>query len=122
MKKYLLFAIVIVLLSLSFLYFRGNFSSSGNGSEGKMTLYVGATCPHCKNVEEWLKNNQSIEEKAGLVIKEVYYNPNNNKELLQRASECSIEKDKVFVPFLYDQGKCLVGDQPIIDYLGSKFK
>jgi len=87
-----------------------------------MTLYVGATCPHCKNVEEWLKNNQSIEEKAGLVIKEVYYNPNNNKELLQRASECSIEKDKVFVPFLYDQGKCLVGDQPIIDYLGSKFK
>jgi len=91
--------------------------------ENKVILFVGATCPHCRKVETWLKENPVIKEKTGLVVKEVYYDELNAQELQVKAVECGKnERGGIGVPFLYDHGKCVIGDQPIIDYLGEKYQ
>lgn len=97
------------------------------GEEGQLqqsaVLFVGATCPHCRKVEEWLKENKIVKEKAGIIIKEVYYHQDNARELKLKAEECRLENGQgIGVPFLYHQGKCIIGDQPIIDYLREKYK
>ncbi len=86
-------------------------------------LYYGDTCPHCQKVADWLEKNPKIKEKSALIEKEVYNNKTNAQELGMRAKECQIkESEGIGVPFLYDKGKCVMGDQPIIDYLSSKYQ
>lgn len=98
-------------------------SSSSNNSKGAVILYYGITCPHCEIVKEWLDNKPGIKKKSRLEMKEVYQNKNNSRELVEKAAECQIdERDGIGVPFLYDNGECIVGDQPIIDYLKEKYQ
>lgn len=81
--------------------------------------FWGEGCSHCTNVEKFLeswegKNKIKIEEK------EVYKNSGNAALLVKRASSCNIAQDQIPVPFLFTlEGKCLVGDTPIIDYFKS---
>lgn len=128
MKKIILpVLIVFILIGGYFLVNRQkppakNPAVEGN-SDSSVILFYGETCPHCKKVEEWLAKNPKIKEKSGLVEKEVYYNQENSKELMAKAKECqSDESQGIWVPFLYDGGKCIIGDQPIIDYLSSKYQ
>ncbi len=130
MKKKIFLVLIGIALIGGVYYLRlRNLERSQSGSVTEKTqsnqsviLYVGATCPHCKEVKEWLKQNPKVEERSGLVIKEVYYNRRNARELGQRARECQIEtKRGVAVPFLYDRGQCLIGDKPIIDYLNEHY-
>lgn len=105
---------------------RQNLSQTlGNNSEkGKeVILYYGITCPHCEVVEEWLEENTGVKQKSDLIAKEVYQNRENSRELGQKAAECSIDESQgISVPFLYDNGRCIIGDQPIIDYLKEKYQ
>lgn len=96
-----------------------------NNSEGenRVILYYGATCPHCEVVEEWLEENPKIKEKSGLTAKEVYENQKNSRELAEKVRECQIEESAgIGVPFLYDNGQCIIGDQLIIDYLKENYQ
>lgn len=98
-------------------------SSSSNDNKGAAILYYGITCPHCKVVEKWLDGQPGVKEKSRLEMKEVYQNKNNSKELVEKAMECQIEKNSgMGVPFLYDNGQCVIGDQPIVDYLKGKYQ
>ena len=90
-------------------------------SEDAVVLYYGSTCSYCKVVERWLEENPAIKESSGLVTKEVYENQENSKELTEKARGCEIEGG-VGVPFLDDSGQCIVGSQPIIDYLGENYQ
>ena len=91
-------------------------------AEDLSVLFYGSTCPHCIVVEEWLAENAEIEEVAGLVMKEVYENKDNSTEMTQKAKECGVATENgIGVPFLYDNGTCLMGDQPIIDYLKETY-
>jgi len=104
----------------------GSVSSSGEtlGESGNSTtLFYGDTCPHCHVVIDWLDKNSNIKEASGVVYKEVYKNQANARMMTQRAEECEINtQNGVGVPFLYDNGQCLIGDQPIIDYLTESYK
>jgi len=86
-----------------------------------VTLFFGSTCPHCEVVEEWLEANSEVKEKSGLKAKEVYNDRDNSQELAEKAAECKISGG-IGVPFLYDHGECIVGDQPIIDHLEQKYQ
>jgi len=79
-------------------------------------FYYGNTCPHCKDVEEWMTENR-IEEKIEIVKKEVYDNRANSLELTQAAKSCGLPTDNIGVPFLYAEGKCSVGTPDITAYL-----
>lgn len=88
-------------------------------SDGSITFFYGNTCPHCADVEAWMKENK-IEEKVKLSKKEVYDNMTNSIELTKVAKGCGLSTDSIGVPFLYTEGKCLVGSPDIIDYLTKK--
>ncbi len=78
-------------------------------------LFYGEDCPHCKNVNDFLSQN-NIEEKLEITHLEVYYNQDNQNVLAQVAEKCGLEADKIGVPFLWNGEKCLIGDVDIIDY------
>ena len=82
-------------------------------------FFYGNTCPHCDDVEDWMEENK-IEEKIKITKKEVYDNQQNARELTQVAQKCGLQTDSVGVPFLYAEGKCLVGTPDIINYLSKK--
>jgi len=79
-------------------------------------LFWGDGCPHCAKVEEFLV---SWENKDKIIIdkKEVWKDRANAEVMSQRAASCKIPTAELGVPFLYaPEGKCFVGDSPIIDY------
>lgn len=126
-RKGLLVFLIILAFLAGFYYFGHNKEVKEEKIQGvqdeKSVLFVGATCPHCRKVEEWLDQNSQVKEKSGLVIKEVYYDKDNAQEMREKAQECQIDASQgLGVPFLFDQGKCIIGDQPIIDYLREKYQ
>ncbi|MEM5828428.1 MAG: hypothetical protein QW197_02940 [Candidatus Aenigmatarchaeota archaeon] len=82
-------------------------------------LFWGATCPHCKNLFQILKERPELESKLNIIKLEVYFNETNAKLLFEAAKICGLREDSVGVPFLYHNGKCILGDLPIVNYLES---
>lgn len=126
-KKIMVIFLLLAIASGTVWLVRRKQESSGNiqgevKNKNEVILYYGYTCPHCKVVEDWLKENPKIEKKAGLILKEVYKDQQNSRELGQRAEECQLGGGGVGVPFLYDKGECIIGDQPIIDYLKENYQ
>lgn len=89
-----------------------------------LVFFWGNGCPHCENVEDWLKKN-NVDNKLKINYKEVYYNKDNQTDLYNTAKQyCPeiIENGGIGVPTGFDPStkKCLQGDTPIIDFLSSK--
>ena len=82
-------------------------------------FFYGNACPLCADVEAWLKEKK-IEEKIKITKKEVYDNRRNAQELNQVAQKCGLPTDSIGVPFLFAEGKCLIGTPDIINYLSKK--
>lgn len=82
-------------------------------------LYYGDTCPHCLIVNKFLEENK-IQEKFSFEHLEVYKNKNNARLLSESAKKCGIDENQIGVPFLWSEGKCLVGDENIINFFKEK--
>ena len=84
-------------------------------------LFYGATCPHCKVVEEFISKN-NITRYLKFQNLEVYNNQDNSKNMMEKQELCKnlSEDDKGGVPFMYSGETCLVGSDPIINYLKEK--
>jgi len=81
--------------------------------------FWGNGCPHCAKVEEFL-NSWDKKDKIQIDKKEVWYDKSNASLMAQRANHCNIPSDQLGVPLLFTpDGKCLIGDQPIIEYFKS---
>jgi hypothetical protein len=77
--------------------------------------FWGDGCPHCEVVEEFFSTWEN-RDKVKIDKKEVWSSAANAKVLQERASYCGVRPSEVGVPFLFTpEGKCLSGDQPIID-------
>ncbi len=78
--------------------------------------YWGETCPHCKNVEEFL-NSWDKKDKITINKFETYKNRKNAERLTQRARSCNIPPSEIGVPLIFTpEGKCIIGDDPAINY------
>ena len=97
---FLSLAVVAVLLVLLF-------------SQPKVIFFYGNTCPHCTNVENYLKENPS---KIKFRKLEVFENRENAALMTKYAQNCGLNLDNLGVPFLYDGKNCLTGDQDIINW------
>lgn len=84
-----------------------------------LILYYGDGCPHCKIVEDYLAANPATKQ-LKIISKEVYSNPDNANELVNHATTCGLDTADIGVPFLWTGQNCLIGDQPIIDFLKDK--
>jgi glutaredoxin-related protein len=82
-------------------------------------LFWGDGCPHCKIVEDFLASwDKKDEIKVDQL--EVWNNIDNAKKMQTAADYCNIPKNELGVPMLFTpDGKCLVGDGPIIDLFKS---
>ena len=88
-------------------------------SDKTSVFFYGNTCPHCKDVEEWMENN-TIKEKMEIIKKEVYDNNANAQELSLAAQICGLDTNNIAVPFLYAENKCFIGTPDIVSYLSQK--
>lgn len=82
--------------------------------------FWGNGCPHCAVVAEFF-NSSDKDEKIKLVKYEVWYDRTNAKIMEDRFSKCDPKpQGAMAVPFMVTpDGKCLVGDQPIIELFKS---
>jgi len=96
--------------------------TNGKGQQAgqnQIILFYGIGCPHCAKVEEFIKENK-VKEKISFVEKEIYFNKENQKELLEKAKICKIPENEVGVPFFWDGEKCFLGDVDIINFFKEK--
>jgi glutaredoxin len=82
----------------------------------EMVLFYSDSCPHCKNVEAYINEND-LKNKIKFAEKEVSNNQANAALLERKARQCSLDMTQgIGVPFFFDGKSCLIGDAPIIDY------
>ena len=87
-----------------------------------MILFYSDSCPHCKNVEAYISEN-NIKDKLKFDEKEVSKSQANVTLLESKARQCGLDTNQgLGVPFFFDGQNCLMGDQPIIDYLKAYVK
>jgi glutaredoxin len=87
-------------------------------SNDEIIFFYSETCPHCKNVEAFIEEN-NLDAKLKIIKKEVYYNEANRKELLDFAKRCNLNEGEIGVPFIYYDGRCYIGDRDGINLLKS---
>lgn len=87
----------------------------GTSNQNGIVLFTGKGCPHCANVEKYIKDN-NIAEKVKFETKEVWYNEVNNKQMLDVATKCGLAKDQIGVPFMWTGAKCLVGEDEVMNF------
>jgi len=119
-KNLLLVLLLIALGIVGFAYYKKNSGqvNSAQTNEQGIILYTEIGCPHCLNVENFIKENKT-REKIQFTEKEIS-NQVNLKSFLDKASKCGIKSDKIGVPLLWTGEKCLVGDQDIINFFKEK--
>jgi len=107
-----LIANFLIILSLYLIYI----NKKPKYSNDEILFFYGETCPHCKNVEIFIEEN-NIDAKLKIIRKEVYYNEMNRKELLDFAKKCNLNQAEIGVPLIYYEGKCYIGDKDGINLL-----
>lgn len=116
MNKYFLASIM---LGIS-LFLSGCSDSAGIDKNASIIFFYGSTCPHCKVVEEYIKNN-NIESKIDLAQGEVYNNKDNAQFMMEKQKGCNLEEKMIgAVPFLWTKEKCYLGQDEIIEFLAEK--
>ena len=101
-------------------------SSIVNLPDSDIVLFYGDTCPHCKDVEEFISQNQ-IDQKIKISKLEVYNNKENATLMAQMVKDNCLDKldpQGLPVPFLIDSSekKCYIGTPDITNYLAEKTK
>jgi len=120
-KKIILTIIAIILAGgLFWAWQSGVFSSTKPFPiPGGIILFYGEDCPHCKNVEDFIFQN-NLKEKVIFKELEVWHNKDNQNILVQVVQKCNIKTNEVGVPFLYDGANCYIGDKDIINFLKNE--
>lgn len=82
--------------------------------------FWGNGCSHCANVEEFL-NSWDKKDSTKIDKKEIWYNKANASLMADATNKtCDIPQNQLAVPLLITpEGKCFMGDTPIIDFLKS---
>lgn len=144
-KNFIIIAILVIVVVIGTIFAKNKFSSAKNTSSNSavtvaetntpssntnsniqqratdIILFYGDTCPHCKVVEEYINKN-NITRYIKFQNLEVFNNQDNAKLMTEKQDLCKdlSADDKGGVPFLYSSEKCVVGDQPVIDFLKAK--
>jgi len=122
MKKFLLAGIFIaIILAGAAFWFFGRSCDLSKADTSGIILFYGTGCPHCANVDEYIKNN-NVKEKIQFAEKEIFYNKCNAKLLEDLAPKCGFSLSDLGVPFLWNgaSSTCLGGDQDIINFFKEK--
>jgi hypothetical protein len=95
-----------------------NSSTDTNTTQDRIVYYYGKSCPHCKNVAQFIEAN-GIDKKVSYTKKE-FSDPAVTKEFLSRAEQCGINPSEAGVPLVFSGGKCYMGDVDVINFFKAK--
>lgn len=85
-------------------------------SNNELILFYGETCPHCKNVEQFIRIN-GIDLKLDITRREAFLNRDNGNLLIKTAAQCGFSTNQIGVPLLWDGKNCYSGEDEIINFL-----
>lgn len=121
MKKYYALAGVIILVLFAIIYFEISKTSDISGSE-KIILFYGKECPHCQIVENYIEK-EKIAEKVEFTRAEIFHNKNNQKIFVEKNKTCGTTDEKEMgVPLLWAEGKCISGQDKVIEFFQNRVK
>lgn len=122
MKK-IITGLVILLVSFGLYQLFYPKTAAVADDQADLILFWGDGCPHCEKVKQYITDNK-IDSRIKISFKEVYYNKSNQALLSETVKKCpEINTSQgIGVPLAYDRvnSRCLLGDQPIIDWLGAR--
>jgi cytochrome c biogenesis protein CcdA/glutaredoxin len=81
-------------------------------------FFYGQGCGHCAKVEDFFAQTD-VDERLGVVSKEIYFDRENATEFNQLMEKLDIPPNRRGVPSLVVDGKIIIGDQPIINYFNQ---
>jgi len=121
-KPLIIIIIIIILVGILFWAIQSGFLVNIFSGGVKPTslpqgivLFYGQGCPHCADVDEYIKTN-NIDKKVQFIKLEVWYNKSNAALLTQIVQKCKISSGSVGIPFLYDGKNCLIGETDVINF------
>jgi len=85
----------------------------------KIIFFWGQGCPHCAKVEQYIQKN-NLDEVFNIERKEIYFNEQNREDFMRICDRYNIPLEERGVPLAVIDGKCIVGDEPIIRALEAK--
>ena len=91
-------------------------TGTDTAKNNEIILFYGDTCPHCKAVEDFIRQN-SVDLKLAITRKEVFKNSDNAKLLTKKAATCGITTKSIGVPLLWDGKTCYEGKEEVINFL-----
>jgi glutaredoxin len=122
MKEYKVFLwvgifMVIVVFGLIWLANQSTQSNEQTNDldENGITLFYGAECPHCKDVEKYIEEND-IKNKVVFNNLEVWQNKDNATLMKKAATACELDLDSIGVPFLFGKGQCYIGAPDVQEF------
>ena len=117
--------IIIVIFIIAILAFMGKMFTKISlpdypDAQADLILYWGKGCPHCEKVKTYIREN-NLDSKAKIAYREVYYDNGNQTKLEETVKKCP-EVDTtqgIGVPLAFNpkESKCILGDEPIIEWL-----
>lgn len=121
--KYLLLPVIGLIAFALFVIYKPVKTVSDIPANSEMILFWGTGCPHCETVKKYIADN-NIQKQITITQLEVYYNRTNQKLFQEKADSCPNITDKknlgVPMAFVTQDSTCLVGDQPIINWLETR--
>jgi glutaredoxin len=82
-------------------------------NQSEIIIFSSDSCPYCQALEEYITEN-NLDEKIVFTINK------DLSELTNIVEECSTPVESVGVPFLWNEGVCLMGGPSIIEHLENK--
>lgn len=119
MKKFHIFILLAVVVGIVFFVTKKSQSENDQPPIVPTTnqYFWSKTCPHCSNVAEFI-DSWDKKDKFQMEKYEINESSENRLKFYNGGMFCKISRNELGVPFLVTpNGKCLVGDQPIIEYL-----
>lgn len=127
MKKYLLPAILVVVLAAGIVFVvsknpKGNPCDISQFDTSGIILFYSLTCPHCVNVNNYIEAN-NVKEKVQFEEKEVSKDKCNAQFMVDLQEKHGVPLDNIgSVPFLWDgqSSAWKIGDADIINFFKNK--
>lgn len=107
-KALIWFLLINLVLSGAIYYLAATHENSNISDKDQVLLFFSPTCPHCKNVEDFIQNNR-LDSKINITMKNTWI-PEIATEYTQIADLCKIAKESRGVPMLYYNQTCYLGD------------